>query len=470
MSVTRQNHIEVLSIDFDGCLFNTAYRESQDENRLISCNQSFFDFITNTIAIYKPAKIICLVGSNRQSYKLDQVNAKKTSNHPSQRTLGSCFPAIAEVTRHIQSRSDVPCILDPYLLADSFGNRRHGENYHHAVSLHHVYEFADAPFDDSKIILLYAQTHKLASEHRGAKIIFNFFDDRDDILAGLYHFYSSHPEFLPENIELCLYEYSGQKVKAFCHPLTGIGPINETFEHQMKVMKGCIKVEKHGKNALAGLDESNLNSLFELSHETQPHQFLKNKIHQMVQDISPNPNHHLRALDIINQIQALYQNHDATQLACTQSHDYPFHSKIEAKLAQMLAALRAQRQAQFSKLSSHHVNHIKNHFCHAVKQMTEDQNKTATMQQKVLALTISALMYFLIKNMHENSKTPMPSFILAYAVFILTLVMSGRLIIENKKVSLSNVSMFGLNKHPVEKLTAELVEHINQPENSNLCP
>ena len=43
-------------------------------------------------------------------------------------------------------------------------------------------------------------------------IVFDFFDDRMDILSKIHQFFILHPSLLPSNINLRLFNYKGEKL------------------------------------------------------------------------------------------------------------------------------------------------------------------------------------------------------------------------------------------------------------------
>jgi len=96
--------------------------------------------------------------------------------------------------------------LDKLLMSDIYGNLVSGSSFDSGVkavmpfykSISEGVPFIDAIhygdinakqqgwlFDSSKLSILYAQTHKVASDNPKSKISFDFYDDRSDILSGL---------------------------------------------------------------------------------------------------------------------------------------------------------------------------------------------------------------------------------------------------------------------------------------------
>lgn len=79
--------IRVTSLDFDGCLFHMGYILSEDKD-VVKSNQALFDQLIEENKAF--ARVVTLVGSNRQSKYADDSN----SGHGK----GSCFSAIQKIS------------------------------------------------------------------------------------------------------------------------------------------------------------------------------------------------------------------------------------------------------------------------------------------------------------------------------------------------------------------------------------
>ena len=193
--------IRVLSFDFDGCLFHRRYIHDEDISKdVILHNKSFFNSIKKENISFGP--VIVLIGSARQSKHTDD------SNHGAHPLLrGSCFPAIHKISDHLEAT------LDRFLLADVYADLPSGAAYNRATTetpkkglVHPQWRF-----DATKITILYAQMHKIASEHPYSEITFDFYDDKTEILEHLHACFSSDPTLIPANIHLRLHMYNGLK-------------------------------------------------------------------------------------------------------------------------------------------------------------------------------------------------------------------------------------------------------------------
>lgn len=249
---TTQDKILVLSLDFDGCIFNDNYLTSTAPDRLTATNQPLFDHIINTINNGHYARVIFMVGSNRQSKKIDDNNAatqRKINDRYYQSE--SCFPALKKICQFIQSKTTVTCEVDGYLLADTAGNKPAGENFENACLCIPIQDYAYSKtrfsddtsgnsfklVDEKKILLLYAQMHKNASRFPDAKIDFCFYDDRSDITETLTHFYQYHlPDYIPRTTELKLHLYSGNKVTEDMKLKANSGAIDNDYQTNLRLL------------------------------------------------------------------------------------------------------------------------------------------------------------------------------------------------------------------------------------------
>ncbi len=228
--------IRVLSFDFDGCLFNLHYIRSTEQN-VIASNQSLLDYLKSKNHHY--SETIVMVGSNRQSKHVDEVN------HPRK---GSCFPAIKEVADYLDAK------LDLFLLADLHGDLPNGTSFLRAISdlpgekrkcYPEIIQHATWVFDAKKITLLYAQLHKVSKDYPNEDIVFYFYDDKgcqyqqgiDDILEGLHQFYFNYTDLMPSHVKLILNHYAGWRVTPF-NEIYGTGFIDATYVKTVKEMCG----------------------------------------------------------------------------------------------------------------------------------------------------------------------------------------------------------------------------------------
>ena len=208
--------IHVASLDYDGCL--SAQRHAQVDY-YTAANQRLIDFLKADKD--KFGKEIILVGSNRQSLMLDGSLSVYNGN-------GSCFIATDLICKHLGFEFDRFILSDIYLgkepgftlnqffeavaktqLQDQVFDRPHILTLCKEDKLKPLFQLsADAFFSIDKINLLYAQMQKVASEHQEGHIVFDFVDDKEEILRSLNGFFRQYPSLMPKNVTLRLFQYT----------------------------------------------------------------------------------------------------------------------------------------------------------------------------------------------------------------------------------------------------------------------
>lgn len=216
--------ILVSSFDYDYCLSRRGVKITN----ILTRNAKLLDFVSHFQVKFD--EHIVLVGSNRQSPQKDAQLIGYKNN-------GSCFPGVKRIAESLGAT------FDPFLLADLYLNKPNGyssELFYQAltaagidptkntITSEHYRALAEdpghadlfkncVPFDEGKINILYAQIHKLASEHPTEEIVFDFYDDKSSILTTLSDFFHHFPELLPHNVKLRLCFFNGEE----------LGPIDE---------------------------------------------------------------------------------------------------------------------------------------------------------------------------------------------------------------------------------------------------
>ncbi|WP_392536874.1 hypothetical protein [Legionella sp. 227] len=203
--------IRVLSFDFDGCLFNMAYINAPYTNfdkhltdAVLVHNETFLEQLRHENERF--SQVIAMIGSNRQSFEIDTANMGFLQSFK-----GSCCSAIQTVCNYLGVD------FNPLLLADLYNSLEPGTAYQLIMDEIKsgkwidggALEHEDCPMDQSKVALIFAQMQEAASKNPDEKIIFDFYDDRHDILARLQEFYSTHPHMIPKNVLLRLNHYEG---------------------------------------------------------------------------------------------------------------------------------------------------------------------------------------------------------------------------------------------------------------------
>ena len=244
--------IRGLSFDFDGSL------SLEGERAILEANQEFLDSIKANNDLYAQTHVF--IGSNRQSESDDSGNGCRNKN-------GSCYPHIKAVSDYLEAN------FDPFLLADLYNNLPAGEAYQKACSLlNESHDYDDDTFhkkehlnwlhDESKLSILIAQIHKLASEHPDDEIEFYFFDDKKEILDGLSAFFSKEEnlKFLPKNL-INFYLTPYPKIKSedgesyiSYEPIKGTGEIDPNYRQTVKNI-AAASIESETYQAYYPVDE-----------------------------------------------------------------------------------------------------------------------------------------------------------------------------------------------------------------------
>ncbi|MCW8400245.1 hypothetical protein OQJ26_15780 [Legionella sp. PATHC038] len=203
--------IRVLSFDFDGCLFNTAYSNAPYTNfdkhltdAVLIHNEKFLEQLRHENERF--SQVIAMIGSNRQSFAIDILNRGFLQSFK-----GSCCSAIQTVCNYLHVD------FNPLLLADLYNSLEPGTAYQLIMDEIKsgkwidggALEHKECPVDQFKVPLIFAQMQEAAAKNPDEQIIFDFYDDRHDILASLQEFYSSHPHTIPKNVLLRLNHYDG---------------------------------------------------------------------------------------------------------------------------------------------------------------------------------------------------------------------------------------------------------------------
>lgn len=217
--MTKQR-IRAASFDADGCIFNEAYingfRNRQVDD-VVEYNESLL--LHNRAENQSMDRAYVFVGSNRQSYRVDRLNATKFGLLMTE----SCFVATQKLADALDAT------MDRFLLADVYGDLDDGRSFDLAISEEGTH--ADWVLDSSKATIVYAQVHKLANDKPEAEITYDFYDDKDEIATGIIH--SLLPEVLPHNVTVRIFKYTGNVI-TLQGAITGTGIIDSTYRETVK--------------------------------------------------------------------------------------------------------------------------------------------------------------------------------------------------------------------------------------------
>lgn len=260
MHMPDKQPIRVLSFDFDGCIYNSAYKNKiaeaikpvmdlyysiqnlesqkakekdfvqihsleaqikelkqalkkekaafdQEEKYVTEANKPLLTALNKEASNYK--KTIIMIGSNRQYKAADDCNSFKKKTQ-------SCFHTIKALQKYLQAE------LNKFLLADIVPeqsekekntiphNGEYGTSYEKA--LHDDEPHPIARWDATKIALIYAQMHHVAKQHPEDQIEYFFYEDMNPILLLLEKWYElpdGGAQWIPSNVTLHVIEYDG---------------------------------------------------------------------------------------------------------------------------------------------------------------------------------------------------------------------------------------------------------------------
>ncbi|WP_454782631.1 hypothetical protein [Legionella sp. WA2022007384] len=248
--------IRYLSFDFDGCLFNKEYCELPHDDfskhlgdAVLAANKGFLNWIKRGNAEFSAA--YAFIGSTRQDYYTDLINSGSWVNFK-----GSCCPPMETICKHLGIN------LDRMLLADIEDDLESGTSFKRIMDeiindswmddtnqVHKHASLSINQIDEYKRTILFAQMQKASIEHPGEEIIFDFFDDRMDILYTLKNYFTQHPHMIPINVHLRLHAYAGEDVRLQAE-IQGLGIPLTSYGSCLKQMQENISDLNMVANAL----------------------------------------------------------------------------------------------------------------------------------------------------------------------------------------------------------------------------
>jgi hypothetical protein len=218
---THVKTIKVVSLDGDGSTFNKNY-DLKKEDSFLTANEKLINKIKSDLTEQKINKLIFMVGSNRQSIQIDQLNSKRNKTE-------SFFTALVKFTEKFEKEhKEIEVVYDGVLADDLYENRPAGQTFDNAIKKVKS-KVTYNRMDRIKVSILYLQMQKIASENPNAKIIFDFYDDTTDtILNPLKTIFEAHPDLIPKNVSLGLYHYAGKEITPAAN-IQGTGVIDNAY-------------------------------------------------------------------------------------------------------------------------------------------------------------------------------------------------------------------------------------------------
>lgn len=226
------DHSVSFSFDYDGCL------QLSRERDVISGNDKLWSYL-KTVSKNVDGPIPVWMGTNRQDAKTDNFNRQQKIN-------GSCFEHYAKTVVHLNTLG-INASLEKLLLVDVYQGVDEGSSFDKHISIGSSAGWS--VFDQTKIHILYAHAHALATKHPKKKHTLYFFDDHQSILQPLIRHYTEHTACLPKNVTLVICEYDKNKAKTEKMPneqacIKGTG---ETDNHYQQTLRTCFELAKSGR-------------------------------------------------------------------------------------------------------------------------------------------------------------------------------------------------------------------------------
>jgi hypothetical protein len=227
--------VTIISQDYDNCFaimtnvglhgeFNGVNKKSWESYRkqgkdleiIASMRQKYNEFLTEITK--DSAEVHVYVGSDRQSFALDRLNASINKN-------GSVFPALVDLCNE-RSAAAQPWVFEPLLLADPKVDgskpyqRQRGEAYRRMLAPGTFQlEVLEPPvnFDvnkQSKRPMLINQMWDAYRQNPDAdELAFHFIDDRDDLIEDILK--NLDPKEIPPNMTVVVskFDYIGEVMK-----------------------------------------------------------------------------------------------------------------------------------------------------------------------------------------------------------------------------------------------------------------
>ncbi|OGT36714.1 MAG: hypothetical protein A3F12_00325 [Gammaproteobacteria bacterium RIFCSPHIGHO2_12_FULL_38_14] len=273
-------------IDADGCAYGS--RSDTEEVKTIEYLMRENTMLLEAIKIAASVKnqtVIVMSGSSRQSLYYEIVNAGAVCNvrraDKTEVNRGGtgffCLDLAAIVDRLYTTHPEIS--HDPFLMADIWlPDKQPGDHFReikrdHSVSAEGFRNRAKTtdkvegklevarsavtaiPYDNTKLSILYAQMHKIASENPDADIEFNFYDDKNagdpaansvGILQELKAFFNKHPDLIPHNVTLNLHHYRNHQAQSNqpIATIKGTGLIDYEYKKNTKAMIEISEIDK----------------------------------------------------------------------------------------------------------------------------------------------------------------------------------------------------------------------------------
>jgi|GEM_PF-5035945 len=201
--------VRVLSFTYNGCLL----RFKDSGKTVVEANSALLKKLKASRAKYETT--YTMIASPNQSQDIVMIKCRRDMDHLSE-YLGAT--------------------LDATLLSDLVSNPMRASSSQAVVTIG----------DPSRLLIAYAQMHKIASAHHDGLIEFELYDHNDtntkrqqnstSVLVPLGQFFDRYPGLIPGNVKLHLKHYAGGKVTSVAE-IQGTGPIDWAYPQTLVDMK-----------------------------------------------------------------------------------------------------------------------------------------------------------------------------------------------------------------------------------------
>lgn len=241
----KVKRIKLTLFDIDGCLFHQHPRgqvAGAVEKWLIHSNLMLLMHEQKRIRSHRFHKVIIAYGTNRQDQGCNIANSHRG---------GSLSPVLPLMQSYFDCCTGAEVVFDPFMMADLFGQDHQAGHAYQAILREEHFGSRERHsrwvFDSTKISLIYAHAHRVASLHPvKSKIVIDLYEDRKNIIRNIQAFYSRYPECLPNNVELNIHQYNGKKL-ILTSSLKGSGEIDDKYDWSVRYLSlrhGFFKLSK----------------------------------------------------------------------------------------------------------------------------------------------------------------------------------------------------------------------------------
>ncbi len=232
------------AFDYDGCIGNNQ-GEKKSPEELVAAEAGFWAYVKREMHAETkglPNDRRCVsIATARQSQWSDKYSSIYNNST-------SCFALYPYLADYLDAQDD------RFLLSDVKGGLDSGTSFERAMDSDYEGLHEDWHFDESKISLIYAKTHRSAIFNAEGLALFTFYDDRTDILDAVHLFYTQSSHLLPHNLvlNLCRRERGDDAVYKY-PPIFGINnkdSLGIDYNYKETVNKIGAHIASFSKQAL----------------------------------------------------------------------------------------------------------------------------------------------------------------------------------------------------------------------------